>query len=202
MKEHWEKIYSSKNDQEVSWYQESPNTSIQLIEKYSNDSTDEIIDIGGGNSNLISSLHNLNFTNLSVLDISKHALERTGLKLGENAKKIQWIESNILDFSTKTKFKVWHDRAVFHFLTHQEDKIKYKNLLVEQTQINSTFILATFSKEGPIKCSGLNISQYDIEELKLLFNDVFELQETFVEDHTTPFDTQQNFIYSVWKKRA
>lgn len=201
MKEHWENIYSSKEDNEVSWYQESPITSIQLINKHASSKTHGLIDVGGGNSNLIQSLSNLQYSNLSVLDISLNALNRTSKKLGVLAKNIEWFEKNILNFNQDRKYEVWHDRAVFHFLTTKKDKLIYKKVLSDHTNPGSILILATFSKKGPIKCSGLDITQYDVAGLKDLFQDQFELLEYFMEDHTTPFQTNQNFIYSVWKKK-
>lgn len=201
MKEHWENIYANKGDQDVSWYQAIPTTSIQLIENHLHQKEKPVIDIGGGNSNLTSELTKKGFSKLNVLDISKNALERTSKKLGEKSNQINWINSNVLELKSDIKYSLWHDRAVFHFLTTQQEKEAYKQVLLNLLDQNGIFILSTFSKSGPLKCSGLNISQYDIEDFNELFSDSFELIETFTEDHTTPFDTTQNFIYSVWRKK-
>ena len=200
MKEHWEKVYQTKKDSEVSWYQESPVTSTQLVKRYTDFKEAEIIDVGGGNSNFCLQLLSDGYSKLSVLDISKEALKRTQTKLGEQAKSIEWIITDILDFEPRIKYSLWHDRAVFHFLTEKKDIIEYIQKLDDGLQRNGVFILATFSKEGPKKCSGLEISQYNIQELNHLFGDKFELLESFEEEHITPFKTSQNFIYSIWRK--
>ncbi len=201
MKDYWENIYASKKDAEVSWYQENPLTSLSLINKYSSNKNIEVIDVGGGSSNLVIALFKDHFKSLSVLDVSQNALKRTAEKLGGNAAKIQWIDTNVLDFNIEMKYNIWHDRAVFHFLTTKESVQKYKEVLVKHLKKGDYFLLATFSKEGPLKCSGLDITQYNIEELKLIFQDEFNPVESFFEDHNTPFDTIQNFIYSVWQKK-
>ena len=200
-KEHWEKVYENKGDQEVSWYEESPETSLNLIKKYNNSHATKIIDVGGGNSNLTKELLKTGYQNLSVLDISTYALEKTKEKLGTSAAAIEWIVSDIIEFETTKTYSLWHDRAVFHFLTTEEDKRSYLNTIKQGLSQGGIFILATFSKKGPMKCSGLEISQYDKEGLLELFEKDFELIESFEEDHTTPFDTKQNFTYTVWKKK-
>lgn len=199
-KEHWENVYTSKEDNEVSWYQEMPLTSINLIKKYVNDSSDSIIDIGGGNSNLASELIKLKFLNVSVLDISEASLNRTKEKLGEESKNINWHVDDVLTFESKNNVEIWHDRAVFHFVTEEVDKNSYVQKIKSSLSENGIIILATFSKEGPLKCSGLEICQYDKDSLLQLFGKDFNLLESFNEVHTTPFDTTQSFIYTVWQR--
>lgn len=201
-KEHWEKIYTSKEDNEVSWYQDIPRTSIEVVKKTANSQSDSIIDIGGGNSNLASELMKLNFLDISVLDISEASLNRTKEKLGEKAKNINWYVSDVLGFEPPKKFDIWHDRAVFHFVTGQFDKNAYVQKIKNSLKENGILILATFSKEGPTKCSGLEICQYDKDSLTPLFGKDFDLVDLFKEEHTTPFNTTQNFIYTVWKKKV
>lgn len=198
---HWEKIYSQKTDEEVSWYQEVPQTSLRLIEELSTKKTESIIDIGGGNSNLTHELLKNGFNNLSVLDISGRSIDRMKRKLGNKSTEISWIESDILELKDLTKYKIWHDRAVFHFLTDQRTIFTYKSRLLEMLQKHGYFILSTFSCSGPKKCSGLDISQYDEKSLITIFSDSFELLDLFHEDHTTPSGSIQNFITSVWKKK-
>ena len=200
-KQHWENVYETKSDDEVSWYEETPTTSLSLISDLNLNKDAVIIDVGGGNSNLIEKLQLQDFSNLSVLDISKKALERTKYKLRQKAKNIQWIVSDILDFQPNQKYDVWHDRAVFHFLTESEDIDNYVQLVSQSIKKNGFFILATFSKSGPLKCSGLEISQYDKETLLDLFNAEFNLIKSFEEVHHTPFDSEQNFIYSLFQKK-
>ncbi len=197
---HWEKIYSNKLDQEVSWYQEIPQTSLQLISETSTDKTAPIIDIGGGNSNLTHELLKCGYKDLTVLDISGKSLHRTKKKIGNSSKEISWIEADVLDLDETKKYQIWHDRAVFHFLTDQESKYRYKTKLCALIQDSGYFILSTFSTCGPKKCSGLDVSQYDEKSLQSIFDESFQLLNLFNEDHKTPSGGIQNFIFSVWKK--
>jgi len=199
-KTHWENIYSSKDDNEVSWFQENPETSLSLIEKYSNYAKDKsIIDVGGGNSLLVSSLHAKGFSNLSVLDISSKALERSRGRLTDV--KINWITANILDYNFSNQVDIWHDRAVFHFLTSIENIQKYVEIASKTIQRNGYLILGTFAETGPEKCSGLTIAQYSKTKLELLFSEKFNLIECFEETHITPFNTSQDFIWVVYKRK-
>lgn len=201
MKSHWENIYEKKEDQEVSWYQEKPITSLNLMNKYTNSKDESIIDVGAGNSNLVIELLNSGYNSLTALDISSNALKRTQEKLGEKANDISWVASDILNYSTSNQFKLWHDRAVFHFLTSAKEVNNYINIVYNNILNDGYFILSTFSKDGPLKCSGLEISQYNEVELIELFRDKFELVESFTENHVTPFNTNQDFIWVVfWKK--
>jgi 2-polyprenyl-3-methyl-5-hydroxy-6-metoxy-1,4-benzoquinol methylase len=200
-KQHWENVYETKSDDEVSWYEETPATSLSLITDLNLNKDAVIIDVGGGNSNLIGKLQQQGFSKLSVLDISKKALERTKYKLEQKAEKIQWIVSDILDFQPNQQYDLWHDRAVFHFLTQSEDIDSYVELVSQSVKKNGYFILATFSKSGPLKCSGLKISQYDKETLLGLFNAEFNLIKSFEEVHHTPFNSEQNFIYNLFQKK-
>jgi len=201
MKSHWENIYDKKGDEEVSWYQEVPITSLELVNKYSASKEDKIIDVGAGNANLIIELVDKEYSNLSALDISKNALKRTKNKLGSKAEKISWIVSDILEYKSDEEFTIWHDRAVFHFLTKEEDIKIYSDLMSDKIKKGGVLILATFSKEGPLKCSGLEISQYNKEGLIDIFGEDFELLESFTENHITPFETNQDFIYTVWRRK-
>lgn len=200
-KEHWEKVFTTKEENEVSWFQKKPETSIQLIQALKLPKDAKIIDIGGGDSYLIDSLIDLGFTNLYLLDISETAIIRIKNRLGANAYKVTFIVSDILDFKPTEKFDAWHDRASFHFLTDEEDISKYKAIVLDALNTNGNFVLGTFSTEGPLKCSGLDISQYSVEKILDLFEDTFEMENCFTEDHETPFETTQNFIFSHFKKK-
>lgn len=200
-KEHWEKVFTSKTETEVSWYQSKPETSIQLIQACRLPKDAKIIDIGGGDSYLIDSLIALGYTNLYLLDISKKAIEKSKLRLGDNAKFVTFIVSDVLDFNPIEKFDAWHDRASFHFLTNEADILKYKAIVSNALNYNGNFLLGTFSNEGPLKCSGFEISQYSVENILDLFEEKFEMENCFTEDHQTPFDTIQNFIFSHFKKK-
>ena len=199
-KKHWENVYDTKGDREVSWYQETPTTSLDLIAFLNLDKDAFIIDIGGGNSNLSTVLLKQGYTNLSILDISTTSLERTKAKLGQDAGKIDWIVSDILDFKPKLQYDLWHDRATFHFFTSEHDIAKYVDLVNYAVKKGGYMIIATFSTSGPKKCSGLNITQYSEEKLKAIFNNGFELIKAFEEVHQTPFNTEQNFIYTLFRK--
>lgn len=200
MKDHWDNIYKEKSDRDLSWYQEYPETSLKLIDELKLKITDPIIDVGGGNSNLAYQLNLRGYTDLSVLEISGVSIRKMQLKLEDAAENIKWIASNVLDFEPEKKYKLWHDRAVFHFLIPLEDKIKYKSRLISSLDKNGYFILSTFSSDGPARCSGLEVCQYDLASLRSIFDDAFELLNVFNEDHITRSGNAQNFIFSVWKK--
>lgn len=199
-KKHWENIYQTKQLNEVSWYQPIPQTSLDLISKYVKSFDAKIIDIGGGDSFLVDHLIELGYTNISVLDISEAAIERAKIRLGANANKVSWIISDISKFEPTEKYDFWHDRAAFHFLTNKEEIQSYVQLV--QASINSNGILSigTFSENGPLKCSGIEITQYTEDSLSNLFTNGFDKIESFLVDHPTPFDTVQNFVFGVFRK--
>lgn len=198
-KDHWQNVYETKNPNEVSWTQKIPQTSLDLIEEVSKGKSSKIIDIGGGDSNLVDFLLEKGFENISVLDISAKALEKAKTRLEVQAENVDWIVTDITEFKTSTEYDIWHDRAVFHFLTTQ-DKIK-KYVEIVRNAVSDTLIIGTFSVDGPQKCSGLPILQYNEERLKNIFSQDFELVRSFTEDHITPFNTVQNFIFCQFKKK-
>jgi SAM-dependent methyltransferase len=198
LKEHWETVYSTKTPQEVSWTQEKPSISLDFISSFQLDKSASIIDIGGGESSLVDFLLDLGYTNISVLDISAHAIERAQLRLGERASLVHWIISDINDFQPEFTYDVWHDRAAFHFLTQSSDIDRYVRLVANHSK---NLVVGTFSTDGPLKCSGLEISQYDETSLGDLFQaEGFECIETKREDHQTPFGTSQNFVFASFRK--
>ena len=201
-KEHWENVFSTKTEKEVSWYQESPKTSLDIVTKLNIPKDAKIIDIGGGDSYLIDEFLNLGYTNLYLLDISSKAIERIKNRLGAKAKnKVTFIVSDILDFHPDVTFDLWHDRASFHFLTEENQIAKYAELVASAVTKSGNLIIGTFSENGPKKCSGLDITQYDETKLKAVFERDFELLDSFTEDHRTPFGTIQNFIFCSFKKK-
>jgi len=200
-KSHWENVFATKNPNEVSWTQEYPKTAMNHIESLELSKTANIIDIGGGDSNLVDALLDNGYENIWVLDISEFALERAKKRLGEKANKVHWIVSDITEFSTDIKFDFWHDRAVFHFLTQQENIDKYVALINNAMQDNGNFLLGTFSENGPLKCSGLEIKQYSENAMRQTFNQSFQAVNCFTENHTTPFNTIQNFQFCGFKRR-
>ena len=200
-KSHWENVFITKSPNEVSWTQKYPKTAMNYLEELKLSKTANIIDIGGGDSNLVDALLENGYENIWVLDISEFALEKAKKRLGEKADKVHWIVSDITEFSTEIKFDFWHDRAVFHFLTEQESIDKYITILSNAMADNGNFLLGTFSENGPLKCSGLEIKQYSENLMRQTFNQSFETIKCFTENHTTPFNTVQNFQFCGFKKR-
>ena len=198
IKKHWETVYETKNPDQVSWTQEIPKTSLNFIHSFGLNKKAKIIDIGGGDSKLIDFLLEEGFENITVLDISEKAIEKAQLRLGSKADKVNWIVSDITQFNPTTQYDIWHDRAAFHFLTTEVDINKYVKTI--EKSVSKHLIIGTFSENGPQKCSGLEIKQYSQETLEKLFQKDFQVIECFTEDHTTPFDTKQNFIYCSLKR--
>jgi len=178
-KQHWETVFTTKAENEVSWYQSEPKTSIQLIQACKVAKDAKIIDIGGGDSYLIDSLLDLGYTSLFLLDISAAAIERTKIRLGDKAKNVTFIVSDSLHFQSNEKFDVWHDRASFHFFTEAIDIEQYKANVITNTNQNAHFIIATFSEDGPLKCSGLPITHYSVEKMEAVFGADFEFRKLF-----------------------
>jgi len=200
LKNHWENIYSNKDENEVSWFQIVPKTSHQLIKKLNLESNDNIIDIGSGRSRILKILIDEGFNNLSYLDISKEACKKSKIALGDDKSKVNWNVENVLNFESKIKYKLWHDRAVFHFFTDKKDIEKYKEVAIKNISDGGYLVLGTFSINGPKKCSGLDVSQYSEQSLNEIFKSDFNLLESFYIDHQTPFDTTQNFLFCIFKK--
>jgi trans-aconitate methyltransferase len=197
-KEHWENIYATKDMQEVSWFQKVPTTSLELINQVAENKQDAIIDIGGGDGFLVDNLLGLGYTDITVLDISKNAIDRAKKRLGKLAEKVKWIVADITEFVPNKEYVIWHDRAVFHFLTEQQDKENYRELV--NSVVSGYFILATFSDQGPDKCSGLEICNYAKQDIQAFFSASFRMIRSFKYNHPTPFGTYQNFIFSVFNK--
>ncbi|WP_226064626.1 class I SAM-dependent methyltransferase [Kaistella polysaccharea] len=198
-KKHWETVYNTKSPNEVSWTQEIPQTSLDFIQSFALDKNASIIDIGGGDSKLVDYLLDKGFKNITVLDISEKALEKAKIRLGENAKNVTWIVSDILDFEPTKIYNLWHDRAAFHFLKTEDEIAKYKAIV--EKSVDGFLIMVTFSENGPLKCSGLEISQYSEEKLTSTFKNYFEKIDSVLEDHETPFGTTQNFLFCSFKIR-
>ena len=199
MKHHWETVYQTKTPEQVSWTQEIPHTSLSFIRSFNLSKEAKIIDVGGGDSRLVDFLLDLGYSNITVLDISEKALERAKNRLGKRAKLVTWIPCDVLDFDPKITYDIWHDRAAFHFLT-KEDEIKYYISLTEK-YVTKNLIIGTFSDNGPLKCSGLEITQYSKNKMHETFNSKFEPIKCLIKNHQTPFNTIQNFIFCSFKKR-
>ena len=197
-KKHWENIYQKKEIDGVSWYQKVPIESLQLIKKYSISSSDKIIDVGCGKSFLADNLLELNYTDISLVDISSNALKEVKDRLQN--KSLNFIETDILNFNSNEKYDIWHDRAVFHFITNPEGIEKYISLCNKYINNHGILIIGAFAEDGPLKCSGLEIKRYSVDQISGLFKETFELVESFKMLHKTPFDTEQSFLFCVLRK--
>jgi SAM-dependent methyltransferase len=199
-KAHWEKIYAEKELSEVSWYQPTPETSIQLIAENSTKDA-AIIDIGGGDGYLVDHLLTMGYTNITVLDISTNAIERAKARLGEDASKVKWIVSDITEFKPTERYDLWHDRAAFHFLKDEIDIMCYKNALNKGLSATGSVIIGTFSEAGPLKCSGIEIQQYTEENFESSFEGLLKLNTVMNTNHPTPFGTLQNFNFGIFSRQ-
>lgn len=198
-KAHWENVYETKTPEQVSWTQAVPSNSLRLIQETGIAKDASIIDVGGGDSNLVDYLLEAGYTNITVLDISEKALERAKIRLGERSSQVTWIVSDINTFNPKQTYEIWHDRAVFHFVTGEVAIQNYVHRVANH--VGGYFIVGTFSENGPLKCSGLEIKQYNEASFQQLFGANFDNMGCFTEDHVTPFDTVQNFIFCSFKRR-
>ena len=200
MKEHWEKIYRDKLPHEVSWWQDTPKTSLHFIHSFNIPKKAEIIDIGGGDSTLVDCLLDEGFENVTVLDISERAIERAKLRLGNKAQRVHWVVSDVTDFQTGNTFDVWHDRATFHFLTDQTLIEQYTSIARRSVRQGGYLILGTFSTNGPTRCSGLPVHQYDERSLLSELQKGFDKVTCLTEDHVTPSNTKQNFLFCSFRR--
>jgi len=194
-KEHWERVYAEKSPSEVSWYQLQPELSLRLIQNCKLEKNEAVIDVGGGASVLVDHLYQAGWEKLSVLDISSRSMEHAKNRLGEKAQHIDWIVADITEFKSSHTYSLWHDRAVFHFLTAPLDRKKYVDVLNRSLKSGGFLILAAFSIGGPVKCSGLDIIQYDSQKLLGELGDTFELVEQAEEIHLTAANKEQQFCY-------
>lgn len=202
-KEHWENVYRTKTDHELSWYREHLDNSLKLILESGAGKDADIIDVGGGSSILADDLLDNGFVDVTVLDISSAALDRSKERLGKRADRIEWIAADITDVVLpKDRYDVWHDRAVFHFLTNASDRRKYLELVVRSVKPGGHIIVASFGPNGPLKCSGLDVVRYSPESMHGEFGDGFRLLKSISESHHTPFGTTQEFVYCYCRKDA
>jgi SAM-dependent methyltransferase len=194
-KAHWQDVYKNKSPLAVSWYQQKPRLSLDLIEASNINNNDAIIDVGGGASTLVDHLLQAGFSHLSVLDISGNALNKSKERLGSLASKVNWHETDVTHFIPPEAYALWHDRAVFHFLTDPKDQANYVETLKLALKPGASLIIASFALGGPEKCSGLDIVQYDNKKMRRVLGDEFELQQEHHEIHITPMNKQQAFVF-------
>jgi SAM-dependent methyltransferase len=200
-KDHWEKLYNTKAEEEVSWFQPYPKTSMEFLKLFNLPLNANIIDIGGGDSYFVDAMLEKGYQNIWVLDISAAAIEKAKARLGIRASIVKWIISDVTDFQPPVQFDLWHDRAAFHFLTTNQKIYKYISIAEDAVKKNGYLILGTFSEYGPDKCSGLKIKQYSEASMSARFEISFERIKCINEDHTTPFKTIQNFLFCSFKKK-
>jgi 2-polyprenyl-3-methyl-5-hydroxy-6-metoxy-1,4-benzoquinol methylase len=199
-KTHWEKVYTTKAPDAVSWYRPHLETSLALIVRAADARSASIIDIGGGESTLVDDLLAWGYENITVLDVSQTAIEVTKKRLGLAAEKIHWLVADITEAELEPgAYDVWHDRAVFHFLTASEQRVAYVRNVAHAVRPGGHVIVSTFGPEGPTKCSGLDVIRYDAESLHDQFGVRFRLVESSKELHRTPFGTTQQFLFCYCK---
>lgn len=199
IKQHWENVYSSKQPQEMSWFQAVPFISLTLIKSIS-DNQARVIDVGAGTSTLVDTLIADGYANLAVLDISGAALDLMKRRLEEKANTVEWHINDIRNFLPPHQYDVWHDRAVFHFLIDDESRRSYVATLKNTIKKGGHSVIATFAKNGPTKCSGLNIVQYDAASIELVLGDEFKLLKSELETHRTPRGHEQLFHYFLFER--
>jgi len=194
-KSHWETVYLQKAPPELSWFQQEPGLSLSLISNTRLGRDTALIDVGGGCSRLVDYLCDDGYTDISVLDVSANALAHAQQRLAHKADGVNWYEEDVTRFQPPRRFALWHDRAVFHFLTSFEDRERYITVLNKAVEPNGHIIIMTFAIGGPRKCSGLDIVQYDVEKMTKTLGPGFSLVEAGEEMHRTPSGRQQKFAY-------
>ncbi|MCP3404587.1 trans-aconitate 2-methyltransferase [Bradyrhizobium sp. CCGB01] len=199
---HWDNVYATKGETEVSWFQDSPAISLDMIRSASPDHGTAIIDIGGGASRLVDALLRDGYRDLAVLDLSGNALEAARRRIGAAASTVDWIVADVTTWQPPKTYDVWHDRAAFHFLTDPRDRAAYVERLRSAVAPGGHVIIATFAPDGPEKCSGLPVQRHDSASLAAELGSEFELVETRSEVHHTPWDSTQAFQFSRFRRRG
>lgn len=199
-KAHWETVYTTKGENEVSWFQENPAPSLDLIDLARPTPESSIVDIGGGASRLVDSLVARGFPNVTVLDLSEAALAAAKARLGDDGKNVIWVAADVTRWYPNQTFDVWHDRAAFHFLTESADRNAYVERLKRATKIGGHVIIGTFAMDGPEKCSGLPVERYDPNTLSVELGEGFKLIHSRLHEHSTPWDSKQRFQFSVFRR--
>lgn len=200
-KEHWENVYSTKPTDGVSWFQEHAELSLRLIRDTGAPPSSSIIDVGGGASTLVDDLLEAGYQSLTVLDLSRAALETSQKRLGPKARKVHWIEANVTNAGLPPNaYDVWHDRAVFHFLTTTDERHAYVETVLRTVRPGGHVIVATFAEDGPMQCSGLSVMRYSANNLHAEFGSPFTLLRHEKEEHHTPAGNMQKFVYCYCRK--
>lgn len=202
VRDHWTQVWAETEPDEVSWFQAEPTTSLDLIADLDLSPEARILDVGGGASRLVDHLLARGYANATVLDVAQPALERARQRLGEAAEQVTWVVADVLAAELPDEVELWHDRAVFHFLTDPADRARYAEQVAASLAPGGHAIVATFSPEGPERCSGLPVRRYDAQAIADEVGEAFALVDTRREEHTTPWDAVQSFQYAVLERRA
>ena len=197
---HWQNVYQTKDEQTVSWFQERPDISLDLIHATGVDTGAPIIDIGGGASRLVDALISEGFNAVSVLDLSEKALETSKARLGAEGAQVQWIVADITRWQPSQAYDVWHDRAALHFLTDPKDRAAYVERVLKAVRFGGHVIVGTFAPDGPERCSGLPVVRHDAASLGELLGSSFALADTRRHDHQTPSGAIQKFQFSRFQR--
>ncbi|GAC1689192.1 MAG: class I SAM-dependent methyltransferase [Ktedonobacteraceae bacterium] len=200
MQQHWNTIYQTKDTTQVSWYQDYPQTSMDLITSTDVKKDRPILDVGGGDSSLVDALLAQGYTDITVVDIASEALRKAQTRLGTRAQQMKWIATDVLQLPVDLQVDLWHDRATFHFLRTPEDIARYTEIAAQRINPHGYLIIGTFSLGGPQQCSGLPVSRHSEESIKRVFQAGFQHIRSFEEEHTTPFNTTQLFLWSMLQK--
>lgn len=199
---HWEGVYRTKGSDEVSWYQAEPTRSLALLREAGAGPATTILDVGGGDSTLVDAVVATGHGRMTVLDLSSAALARARARLGDRAHQVTWIEGDVTQVVLPPQaFDVWHDRAVFHFLTGAEDRRRYVEAATATLRPGGTLLMATFAPDGPTRCSGLEVARYDADALARTLGDGFTLVRAFGDVHRTPAGSEQRFTVARFRRR-
>jgi trans-aconitate methyltransferase len=198
--DHWQKVYTSKGENELSWFQENPAPSLEFIDRAGANPASAIIDIGGGASRLVDALIERGFRAITVLDLSEAALAAAKARLGDRADRVQWLASDVTTWQPPQSFDIWHDRAAFHFLAEARDRAAYLSRLRQALKPGGHAIIATFAPDGPERCSGLPVMRYDAASLAQMLGDSFALVESRSHQHITPWHSVQRFQFSMLRR--
>ncbi len=195
-REHWQQMYSTRQEQKLSWFEEAPGVSLELLLTPQLDTGAQVLDVGGGASRLVDALLDRGFNRPSVLDISEAALEKSKLRLAGRASQVHWIVADITTWEPDRTYRAWHDRAVFHFLTTEEQRLAYRAVLEKTVAPGGIVVMGTFALDGPERCSGLPVQRYSPESLAAELGRSFSLTTVRMVDHVTPAGKTQRFQFS------
>lgn len=193
---HWQNVYSTKGEKEVSWFQEKPSKSLELIARCGADPDSAIIDVGGGASRLVDELLKAEYRNVTILDLSEAALATSRERIGSRSEEVKWISGDATTWQPSEQYDIWHDRAAFHFLTEAQDRQDYLARLKSALRHGGKFIIGTFALDGPERCSGLPVQRYDANGLAAVLGPDFRLLSHELEEHRTPWGALQMFQFS------